>query len=221
MSDKNIHFKQEKLLNPQTEQAKVHVYGAGSIGSHVIMGLAKIGIKDITVYDFDTLEESNIPAQFYSINQAQKQQTKTESIKQLTESFTGATITTHNQKINENFNPEIQTDSVHILAFDNIEARKIIATKLNGFPTHLIDGRIGSFNYEKYYTRTDSDAYEQYLKTLEGEFTELQCGEKTLWAVNGLLASKIIGDVIKIIKKKTPSKQVKGNLMSEQTIVRK
>jgi hypothetical protein len=44
----------------------VHVIGAGASGSWLVLALAKLGITNITVYDFDVVEEHNVPNQAYS-----------------------------------------------------------------------------------------------------------------------------------------------------------
>ena len=213
-----LYSKQEKLFNPEKTQPKCYIYGCGSGGSHITIGLAKIGIKNITVYDYDTVEETNVPAQFFTLTSAKEKQLKTEAIKRLAKEMTGTNINTVTLKIDDTFNPEITSNSIHILAVDSIEIRKLLANKLKDYPVFVIDGRIGGFNYEKYSLRADSDNFDKYLKTLEGTFAETPCGEKCLWANNTLIASKIIADVIKISQNKTPTEVVKGNLLSDMVI---
>jgi len=211
--EKDIYFKQKMLFNPNENNLKVFIYGAGSIGSHLAVGLAKIGIKDITVYDYDVVETENIPAQFYAVRQGETNLFKTECIQYMVDYMTGIKIKTENIKITKDFEPNISPNSIHILAFDNIEARKIIINKLTNFPIHLIDGRIGGFNWEVYYVRCNEDTKE-YKKTLEGTFSELECGEKCLWVVNAIISARIITNVIKISKRKQPSYMMTGNAMS-------
>lgn len=45
----------------------IHVIGAGATGSWLVMQLAKLGITNIHVWDFDVVEEHNIPNQLYGI----------------------------------------------------------------------------------------------------------------------------------------------------------
>lgn len=47
----------------------VLIVGAGSTGSYLAFGLARMGVKDITVVDFDTVENHNLPNQFFSESQ--------------------------------------------------------------------------------------------------------------------------------------------------------
>ena len=218
---KDIYYKQKKLFNPHKDFSKIHIYGAGSIGSHVAIGLAKIGIKNISIYDFDEVEEANVPAQFYSFNSTGK---KVDEIAKIVKEFTKIEIECNDLKIGEDFKPDISLNSIHILALDNIETRKLLYNRLKDYPVWLIDGRIGGFNWEKYCLNLKNDS-ELYSKTLDGTFSEAECGEKCLWTVNSLIASKIIADVIKITNKKdgenVPCYMVKGNIMGEALIIKR
>tara|TARA_Y100000310_G_scaffold341019_1_gene438792 strand:+ start:2604 stop:3266 length:663 start_codon:yes stop_codon:yes gene_type:complete len=217
--EEDIYFKQKKLFNPHDSQPKIFIYGVGSIGSHVAVGLAKIGMNRIKVYDYDKLEPSNLPAQFYPVKYLSS--LKTEELRNMVLTMTGTLVETEKVMISTEFNPELDMSSIHIIAFDNIEARKIIWGKLLGYPVHFIDGRIGGFNFEKYYLNMNEDKnLEEYKQTLSGEFSDLECGEKCLWAVNSLIASKIIADVVKIVQRRKPSFMHKGNLMSDITITK-
>ena len=58
--------KQLEYFDPTTlRDEEVHVIGLGAIGSHVCEMLARIGVENIHVYDFDTVEAHNIANQNY------------------------------------------------------------------------------------------------------------------------------------------------------------
>jgi hypothetical protein len=60
------YWRQTDLLKMDTANRRKHiVIGAGSVGSYLVYGLAKLGIKNITVYDADKAEAHNIPNQFF------------------------------------------------------------------------------------------------------------------------------------------------------------
>ena len=117
--------------------------------------------------------------------------------------------------------PDVEANSIHITAFDNIEAREIIANALEGYPVHYMDGRIVRYQWEKYYVSCNIKAdWEEFMKTLEGDFSELTCGEKCLWAVNSQLSSKLIADTIRLVKNRTPNAFEKANIMGVVEIKR-
>jgi len=57
-----------ELFNPDTFKTPITVLGAGATGSWLALALAKLGIEDITVWDYDTVESHNIPNQSYGID---------------------------------------------------------------------------------------------------------------------------------------------------------
>jgi len=61
----NDFSRQSNVFNPAKFDTPVHVIGAGATGSWITMLLAKLGIKDITVWDFDTVGEHNLPNQLF------------------------------------------------------------------------------------------------------------------------------------------------------------
>lgn len=193
-------MKQINMFDPDNDvQPNIHVYGIGSIGSHVVIGLVKTGFKNVTVYDMDVVEHSNLPAQFYDEESVDID--KTVNIKRIAKQFSGINLNTKMVWINDDFQPDVSINSVHIMCFDEIEPRKVVAEKLRKFPVYLIDGRIGGFNLEVYALKMNNDeCVDKYDKSLEGEFSQLQCGDKCLWAVNSFISSWIIGTVICISK---------------------
>ena len=66
--DSTYFLRQLDIADPSKFKDKpVTVIGAGGIGAATAVALAKTGFENITVYDFDTLEEHNIPSQLLPI----------------------------------------------------------------------------------------------------------------------------------------------------------
>jgi len=219
MEEKDF-YKQTDLYDPSKHDPKAYVYGAGSIGSHVTMALAKIGVQDITLYDFDTIEPSNVPSQFFPVGLKENVK-KINAMKKLTRMMTGTTINIVDAKIDETFNPVCLDNSIHIIAFDNIESRKVLAEKLDGNNVWLIDGRIGGYNYEIYTAKCDNKEHmKSYYSTLEGEFSHLPCSAKCLWVTNTQIATTITSMLVKLEKEMMIPEFIKGNIMSSKIIER-
>lgn len=58
-------IRQIEFFNPLEVKASIHVIGIGAIGSHVAEQLVRMGISEITIWDFDIVNEHNIPNQLY------------------------------------------------------------------------------------------------------------------------------------------------------------
>ena len=59
-------IRQSDFFNPLAIKEQIHVVGLGAIGSHVAEQLVRMGVAKITLWDFDTVDEHNIPNQLYS-----------------------------------------------------------------------------------------------------------------------------------------------------------
>lgn len=59
--------RQLDIISPSELDIPITVIGLGGIGSPTAYLLAKMGCSDLTLYDGDTVEEHNIPNQFYGI----------------------------------------------------------------------------------------------------------------------------------------------------------
>lgn len=73
----------------------VYVIGAGATGSKVVKSLAKHGVQNIHVYDFDQVESHNIANQEYGNSDVGS--LKIDALKQLVESQTGTLLHVHNE----------------------------------------------------------------------------------------------------------------------------
>lgn len=58
--------KQMELVDVDAFKYPINVVGAGALGSWLAFFLLKMGFKNIHLYDFDVLEEHNMPNQMYS-----------------------------------------------------------------------------------------------------------------------------------------------------------
>lgn len=130
-----------QLFNPFTYNTPIHIIGAGATGSWLTLCLAKLGIDGslINVYDFDVVEEHNIPNQSFAIYDIGK--AKTNALSTLIKDTTHTAIKSHNEKYN------FQRLSGYVfLMVDSMSERKRIwmdSIKLKPSVTHLIEPRMG------------------------------------------------------------------------------
>lgn len=188
--------RQDRIYMPIIQRGKVHIFGCGSTGSFISLNLAKMGVKNIIVYDFDKIEEANIPNQFYRLKDVS--QKKTEALGEMIEDFSGEKIKKVDGLIDDKTELELGLFDTIILCFDNIEARKIIFDKIEGYPVHLIDTRMGGEGYQVYTLDMSSNKDTEFYKELiEGKTMEAPCGQKSIIYT----ISSISAEVCNIYKK--------------------
>lgn len=64
MSQNSI-IRHQEIFDPAKHEIPVTIIGAGATGSRVFEALVNLGVRDITVFDFDTVEEHNLANQLF------------------------------------------------------------------------------------------------------------------------------------------------------------
>lgn len=135
--------RQVGIFNPELyKDIPVVVIGAGGIGSGVLMGLAKMGVSNITIFDHDSVEKHNIPNQFYTNSQIGT--AKVNAAKDMIEDFSpsGVVADIHMTKAEEG--TQIPVNCLMIFAVDSLAARKeLLTSSFMQRAKYLIDARMG------------------------------------------------------------------------------
>lgn len=219
MEEENFRLdlsRQAKLIDQdKINNYTIKVFGVGSIGSHTALTLAKIGFKNIEVYDRDIVGSENISAQAYMIKHIGM--TKVSAISNLMLEYTNMTPIEFFGSITPETEIEILPNTIYMCLFDSIEARKMVFDKLKGYPVLFVDSRIGGFNMRYYFVRCDNDTeVDEYEKTLLvgadiGGIAQLECGEKACAVVNNQLSAKIVANLVNYINHKSYYKSFIGS----------
>jgi len=202
------YSRQQEAFEVQSFRTPVHVIGAGATGSWVVLMLAKMGIQDIHVWDFDTVEEHNIPNQFFSVADAKKEvmfngellsKTKVNRLANNIELFTGITITAHNERVDGSQ----RLNGIVFMLTDTMSSRKEIwekAIKLKVGVKLLIETRMdlkGGFIYN--INPTSPSQIREYEKTLysDAESAVSACGtSQSLIATAMEISTKAVWQLI-------------------------
>ncbi len=84
-------IRQQDILPPdKLAKLAITVIGCGAVGSFTVLTLAKMGVTDITVYDGDTVEEHNLPNQWYRPDHIGMN--KTDALWDIIHDFTGVEL---------------------------------------------------------------------------------------------------------------------------------
>lgn len=145
--------RQIQILNPSLINKPVHVIGVGATGGWVALMLAKMGIPDIRLYDYDTVEEHNIPNQIYRICDIGKK--KIDACKDIiSESVNADTqqIKVFDVKLTDENIAEYIGEGYILCFVDSIEARREIFESISFKPDIkcFIETRIGTDIFRVY-----------------------------------------------------------------------
>lgn len=182
----------EELLN----STRVIIIGVGAGGSWTAYFLAKLGVKDIHLYDFDTVGQENIRSQCFGLNDVGK--LKTIALKERLNTELNINPVIYNTKIDENTVLDVNLNTIVLNLVDSIETRQLVYNKLKGMPIRMIDARMGGEGWEVY--SIDCSNLEQqtyYEESLKGVFREQPCGQK---AVIYSTVSEVC-EIINLVKK--------------------
>lgn len=129
----------KELFDPETFHHPITIIGAGATGSWLTIALAKLGIKNITVWDFDIVEEHNVANQVFLLKDIGFP--KVNALHDLIHDAVHTSISTHNEPFTNQ-----RLSGIVFLMVDTMQARKYIweaSIKMKPSVTHLIEPRMG------------------------------------------------------------------------------
>ena len=197
MTSEISFMRQKDIFNPVNQKFKIVVLGAGSLGSFITLNLAKLGFSNISVYDYDKVENYNIPNQFYRLDDISK--FKVEALADIIKQFTGVEITQKNERVVESTKFPITTDIIYILTFDNLENRRLFYNIIKDTKCWVIDARAGGEEYNIRVVDTfDEKDLNSWDKSLNIVPTQLPCGARSIIYTNLSIAAEVCNIVKKI-----------------------
>lgn len=213
-----VNFKRQKeIFDPQVSQVQknITIVGLGSIGSHVALALTRLGLKNLTLWDFDKVEEHNIPSQSYCLKDVGK--FKATRLKQHLENInSNAKIISVNQKYSASF---LSKNEILIIAVDSMEERKNIYNDMKHLYSQtqdlmIIDGRVGGAQLEVYTCRN--------LKEWQGTFSDNPdtdpCGARYICYISMVVGAFIANQIKRFLKGEPYKKRILFNIDSLQLI---
>lgn len=193
----------------------ITVVGAGGIGSFLVLTLAKMGFTQIDVWDFDKVEEHNLPNQFY--REQDIGQFKVVALADIVHQFTGTRIHAHTEAWTADHEDYVPTD-VLIAAVDSMEVRSALYNHAHGDNciAWFLDGRMGGTQIEVYTVSMESIKdgimYESRLWT-DAETAPLRCTMKATMFTVLTIASFISTQIVHVLS----GQEYKNNLTLDMT----
>lgn len=181
------------IFNPATiENKKILVVGCGAIGSKIVVELIKLGLEDITVYDFDKVESHNIANQAFNVDDIGKY--KVDAIKDYANKNDAEKVKVFASKYTSEMAKESDFDFI-FLAVDSIETRKDLVdafTRTRSMKL-IIETRMGSDEVQIYIIKSRKD-YKDWLKTISFDKAYVEtsaCGSPISFGLISTFASAL------------------------------
>ena len=170
----------------------VVVGGAGGIGSWLSFFLVRANFN-VTLADFDTVEEHNIGGQLFKRSQIGRY--KAEAVGRNVSEFSANTINAQIVKITE----ETATHEFMFSAFDNMDARramfKVWKRSWNSMNRPIfIDGRLNAEQFQIFcVTPENADVYERIHLFNDSEVEDAPCSAQQTTHTAAMIAGHMVG----------------------------
>ena len=119
--------KSHDFFQPEKDSSKVHIIGCGSVGSTVAENLARCGVKNFVLYDFDVVEPHNIANQMFT--QRHIGMAKVEALKEILTDINPEIANTIELRPDGWTEKSKRMSGYVFLAVDSIEIRRQIVEK--------------------------------------------------------------------------------------------
>jgi molybdopterin/thiamine biosynthesis adenylyltransferase len=212
--ERKLNLSRQSKLVPAEELVKwnLEIYGVGSVGGYVAKILAKVGFRNMSIFDMDNVEEENIGPQVYDFRHLKK--TKVEALKEIIKESAGIDVKAVHGQVTEKTKITAEPNTIYLCFFDSIEGRQLVYNKIKDMPCIFVDGRIGRFDMRHYlFDCSDEKQRKEYLKTLpKKEGSDLICGEKASAMINYEIAGRIANNVVNFVAGREYDKIFIGNV---------
>jgi molybdopterin/thiamine biosynthesis adenylyltransferase len=188
--------------------------GAGGIGSVVGLVLAKMGVQDLTAYDPDTVEEHNLPNQFYRLTDVGRP--KVEALAELCRDFAGVEVTPWQME----FPLTAKPSGIVICGVDSMSARQAIwqtTIRFNPAVSRYVEARMGAQEGRVYsivpYDPDHIGLYEASLYADENA-VELPCTARAIGYNVFYLAGLLVSQIKKVVMREEVKPEVIFDLVN-------
>lgn len=197
--------RQEDIIPKREIEARSFgIIGAGGIGSNVAGVLAKMGAREIHVWDPDVVAPENLAPGFFSKEDLGIPKPLAIHNKLVRELGIDDVIVPHNERV---FTKTPIFQDICIIGTDSLSSRRMIWEEGALRSRHWIDARMGADAFNVFYVNLDTglgrDFYNQFA--FAQEEPDLLCGEKaTAFLTHGMIAGFIGSMVYNILNDQLP-----------------
>ncbi len=213
----NYNLRHKDIFNPDNQRFKIKCFGIGSLGSLIVFTLAKMGITNIEVWDFDYVEPENVGVQLYRVKDIGK--SKCEALKEIIKEFCDIEIVIHEEKVTKESKIEVGFNDLFVLSFDTLESRKMFFDLIKDYKCDVLDVRAGGLEYNIQIINTFNEKeLEKWKKSFDIVPTDLPCGERSILYTNFSITSEVCNIVKKMNNNEVYPKKIIRHMKSYSII---
>ncbi|HSD12736.1 MAG TPA: ThiF family adenylyltransferase [Patescibacteria group bacterium] len=186
--------RQFDLFRPEQALSSVTLIGAGGVGSAIGMLLAKMGVPELSVFDFDMVEGHNLPSQLYRREDVGR--SKVEALAEIAKSFADGQVVARAERYADQ-----PLSGLVISAVDSMDVRLSIWERLRWNPevALYVDTRMGGNLAVIHCVRPcdpdDVKRYEQHLYP-SSEASDVPCTARAI-AYNTFGVASMVGALVR------------------------
>ena len=213
----NDRFSRQADLVPQDRLAglKATVIGVGAIGRQVALQLAAIGVRDLQLIDFDSVDESNVATQGYPVHDIGIPKVQAAAdIVQHYDPMIGV------ESIQDRFRPKHELGRAVFCCVDSISARQAIWRSAGGRSEFWADGRMLG-EVMRILVAADAETRAYYPTTLfeQGEAQAGQCTARSTIYAASIAAGLMLHQFAHWLRGLRVDRDTSLNLLSAELIV--
>ncbi len=204
-------MRQLRMFDPsEFQNTEITIAGAGNIGSHTALALARLGLKKFHIFDFDSIEAHNLSSQSYRVSDTGRP--KVHALReQMLEVNPEAEVSIYE----EAFTGKEQKGRILISAVDSMEIRRSIAANLPK-ETYVVDGRMGGGQMEVW-----SQSAEVWPSTLTRDGDEDPCSARFISYTSYIIAGLITNQVKRYLSGQRMATRILMHVDTTEIIVEK
>jgi molybdopterin-synthase adenylyltransferase len=205
-------FSRQADLVPMKDGLVCDVIGCGAIGRNVALQLAAIGVPEIRLFDFDSVDESNITTQgFWECEIGTTKVLSTRDHMQAIDPLIGV------EMIADRWRPKYGLSEAVFVCVDKMSARQMIweHNAHTGHRPFYVDGRMAG-EVMRILTATDRPSREHYPTTLVTDEQAYQgrCTSKSTIYTANMAAGFMVHQLTRWLRGFTPSQDMGLSLLS-------
>jgi molybdopterin/thiamine biosynthesis adenylyltransferase len=204
------HWRGLDFYKPSSDRySHAIIVGCGAIGSYAAFGLARMGVKKLTLIDYDVVEPHNLPNQFFaeSLNLTKdllKTSVLASTIKLMVKNVVIEEIPLKWEEIEDYY--KLSQATAIITAVDKMEIREMIFDNefVNNYCQYLLDSRTGGL-YARIFAinmavQQQKDYYKSTLHSNE-EAAPLPCSGQSIVDTSMAVSAELIGRYRSLVMK--------------------